>query len=239
MKDLLRPYYLNINKIIYKGSGYYCNICNKSYRKFLPAGNDKRQNAKCPGCGSFERHRLLMYFLKEKTNFFNSNLNVLDVSPNKTMHNLFNQMNNIKYTSVDLMMSYVTQKVDLTQLPFDNETFDCIFCYHVLEHIQDDIKAISELYRVLKRNGWAIIQSPFDKSLNKTLQSEKIMTSEERKEVYGQEDHVRIYGKDFISRIESVGFDVKEDDYIHTFSKDDIIKFGLDKEEIINFCIKS
>jgi len=179
-----------------------------------------------------------MYYLKEKTNLFSDNLTVLDISPLQTFHKLFSKMGNIKYTSIDLEYSYVTLKADLTQLPFQNDTFDCILCYHVLEHIEDDLKALSEMYRVLKKTGWAIIQSPFDKTLEHSFEQHDIRTPGDRKKLFGQDDHVRIYGRDFIKRIESTGFIVNEVDYVNKFSFEEIKKFGLDKEEIINLCTK-
>jgi len=147
-------------------------------------------------------------------------------------------MKNIRYTSIDLEFPYVTLKADLTELPFQDETFDCILCYHVLEHIEDDIKALSEMYRILKKDGWAIIQSPFDKTSEQSLEQNDVITPVDRKKIYGQDDHVRIYGRDFIKRIESTGFVVNEDDFINKFNDSEIIRFGLDREEIINFCTK-
>ncbi|TAL71084.1 MAG: class I SAM-dependent methyltransferase [Bacteroidetes bacterium] len=236
MKHILRRIIFQINKIMLSGNKYYCIICDRNYRKFFSVG--KRSNVRCPGCGSFERHRLLFYFLKEKTTIFKSEYSVMEVAPLLTIHRLFNKLGNIKYTSIDLESDYVTSKVDLTKLPFENDTYDCIFCYHVLEHIEDDIQALSEMFRVLKKGGFAIVQSPLDKSLEKTLQYDNTKTPESRLKAYGQKDHVRIYGRDFISRIESVGFGVTEDKFINSFSDEDINKFALDKEEYINFCYK-
>jgi len=229
---------LHINKYLFSGNKFYCNICDRHYRKFFSAGENRRANARCPGCGSFERHRLMMYFLEEKTNIFSDNLSVLDIAPLKTFHKLFSKMKNIRYTSIDLEFPYVTLKADLTELPFQDETFDCILCYHVLEHIEDDIKALSEMYRILKKDGWAIIQSPFDKTSEQSLEQNDVITPVDRKKIYGQDDHVRIYGRDFIKRIESTGFVVNEDDFINKFNDSEIIRFGLDREEIINFCTK-
>ncbi|MCL5991135.1 MAG: class I SAM-dependent methyltransferase [Bacteroidetes bacterium] len=238
MKNLIRSFLYEINKYIYSGNQFYCNICNKYYRKFFTAGENRRPNARCPGCGAFERHRLMMYFLKDKTDFFSDNLSVLDIAPLQTFHKLFSKMENINYISIDMKLPYVTKRADLTNLPFKDESFDCIICYHVLEHIIDDNNAIREMYRVLKKGGWAIIQSPFDNSLEYSFERQDIITKAERKKFYGQDDHVRIYGRDLIKRIEFSGFVVKEDDFIKKFSDKEIIKFALDKEEIINYCIK-
>jgi SAM-dependent methyltransferase len=180
----------------------------------------------------------MMNYLKERTNLFSVSLAVLDIAPLRLFHDMFCKMSNLNYSSIDLNLPYVTKKADLTNLPFDNETFDCILCYHVLEHIEDDIRALSEMYRVLKKDGWAIIQSPFDKSLENTIAYKDVNSPEERNKLYGQDDHVRIYGRDFVKRICSAGFVVKEDDFVKKYNDLEITKFGLDRDEIINFCTK-
>ncbi|MCW8961534.1 MAG: class I SAM-dependent methyltransferase, partial [Ignavibacteriaceae bacterium] len=115
---------------------------------------------------------------------------------------------------------------------------DAILCYHVLEHIEDDKKAISELYRILKPGGWAILQSPIDTDREKTFEDFTITSSQERKKIFGQEDHVRIYGKDYSLRLKKEDFVVREDDFINKLSESEITKYVLDKNETIFFCKK-
>ncbi len=111
-------------------------------------------------------------------------------------------------------------------------------CYHVLEHIEDDLKAIFELYRILKPGGWAILQSPIDIEREKTYEDFTITTPAERKKVFGQEDHVRIYGRDYFLRLKKAGFKVTEEDFINRFNASEIKKLVLDKDETIFFCSK-
>ena len=116
--------------------------------------------------------------------------------------------------------------------------FNAIICYHVLEHIEDDSKAMAELFRVLKPGGWAILQTPIDDEREETFEDFSITSPKERKKIFGQEDHVRIYGKDYFKRLRKVGFDVTENTFIRKFNQSEIEKFVLDKNEKICFCLK-
>ena len=131
-------------------------------------------------------------------------------------------------------------KIDITDIKFQNNTFDCILCSHVLEHILDDNKAIRELYRVLKPNGWAILQVPILRE--KTFEDPNIQTPEERLKYFGQEDHVRIYGLDYKDRLENAGFKVMVDPYLMELDEDIVQLYKLvpenEPKENIYYCIK-
>jgi len=127
---------------------------------------------------------------------------------------------------------------DLTKLSFKDNSFDAILCYHVLEHIEDDKKAILELFRVLKPGGWAILQTPIDGDREHTFEDFTITSAEERNKAFGQSDHVRIYGRDYFLRLRNAGFFVKEDTFVNKFSEFEITKYVLDKNEIIFLCTK-
>ena len=233
-----RKVYHTINKFIYRGDTYYCPICERGYSRFLPGPDKIRSNSKCPGCSSLERHRLLWLYLTRELNIPTSKLKLLSVAPDYATQSKLKSLNNIDYTSVDLESPLAMYKAELTNLDFNNNSFDAILCYHVLEHIEDDKKAISELYRVLKPGGWAILQSPIDIDREKTFEDFKITSPQERKKIFGQEDHVRIYGKDYSLRLKNAGFIVKEDDFINKLSETETQKFVLDKNEMIFFCKK-
>ena len=233
-----RKVYHTINRFLYKGNNYYCPICEKGYNQFLPGPDNIRSNSKCPGCSSLERHRLLWLYLKSEQNILTSKINLLNISPDYATQTKPISLTNINYTSIDLKSSLAMYIEDLTNLSFKDNTFDAILCYHVLEHIEDDLKAISELYRILKPGGWAILQSPIDIEREKTYEDFTITTPAERKKVFGQEDHVRIYGRDYFLRLKEAGFTVREDAFINGFNASEIKKFVLDKNETIFFCWK-
>jgi SAM-dependent methyltransferase len=233
-----RNSYHFLNRFLYTGEKYYCPICEKGYKKFLPGGDNLTGNSKCPGCSSLERQRLLWLYLNQKINIQNKKIKLLNVAPDLAIQSKLRSLNNIDYISIDLESKLAMQKQDLTNLTFNENYFDAIICYHVLEHIYDDRKAMSELLRVLKPGGWAIIQTPIESDREKTYEDFSITSPKERKKIFGQEDHVRIYGRDYFNRLEQVGFRVIKDDFINKFDESEIERLVLDKGEILFFCTK-
>lgn len=202
--------------LILYGDRFYCPICGGRYRKFLPGGVKLRPNAKCPGCGSLERDRLLWIVLEYlwKTHKISKGGHLLHVAPESMLAKKFKQ--NYDYLSVDLDGSRAMQAMDITDINLPDCQFDAIVCNHVLEHIPDDTKAMSELYRVLKPGGWASLQIPRG-TQEDTEEDLSITDPEERERLYGNKEHVRRYGKDYQLRLEKAGFEVL------TFSKEDVL----------------
>lgn len=148
--------YVRFRVLLYRGNRYTCPVCQGSFRRFLPYGLRPRPNAQCQRCGSLERHRLLWLYLKERTDFFAHNLRVLDVAPMPVLQQKWRTLANLDYLSVDIASPLAMVQMDITDMKLPEQQFDCILCYHVLEHIPDDRKAMQELFRVLKPGGWAI-----------------------------------------------------------------------------------
>ena len=206
----------------------------KKIAKFLPYGYGKqRANALSPGTLSLERHRQMWLYLQNETNFFTDKLKVLHIAPEQDFLRRFKKMDNLDYTSADLFSPIVDVKADILDLPFEDNSFDVIICNHVLEHIVDDRKAMSELYRVMKSGGWGILQVPMKNSLEKTYEDFTITDPKERQKHFGQYDHVRWYGMDYFDRLRSVGFEADINFYSQKFSEADIKRFGLNKNEIL------
>ena len=225
--------------ILYRGNKFTDPINGKSYRKFLPYGYVKqRDNALSPGTLSLERHRLLWLYLNNETNFFSKTLKVLHIAPEQCFYNLFKNLKNINYTTFDLNSPLADIKGDICNLPFKENSFDFILCNHVLEHINDDKKAMKELYRVLNKNGTAILQVPINQKSSKTFEDSSIVDKKERIEKFGQYDHIRLYGLDYFKKLESFGFKVDPLKYSKEFTESEIIKYGLIKDEIIPVCKK-
>ncbi|MCO6565369.1 MAG: class I SAM-dependent methyltransferase [Apibacter sp.] len=218
----------------YRGDKYLDPIDGKKYRKFLPYGYDKpRDNALAPGTLSLERHRLMWLYLQNDTNFFSSSLKVLSIAPEQCFLKRFKRLKNLEYITADLYSPIVDVKADILDLPFKDNEFDVIFCNHVLEHIEDDAKAMSELYRVMRPGGWGIFQVPMRYGYDKTYEDFSITDKEERKKHFGQYDHVRWYGMDYFERLEKVGFQVEQVKYYKTLSKSEMEKYALSKNEIL------
>ena len=225
--------------ILFRGNKFTDPINGKSYRKFLPYGYVKqRNNALSPGTLSLERHRLLWLYLNNETNFFSKTLKVLHIAPEQCFYNLFKNLKNINYTTFDLNSPLADIKGDICNLPFKENSFDFILCNHVLEHINDDKKAMKELYRVLNKNGTAILQVPINQKSSKTFEDSSIVDKKERIEKFGQYDHIRLYGLDYFKKLESFGFKVDPLKYSKEFTESEIIKYGLIKDEIIPVCKK-
>ncbi|MBK6266037.1 methyltransferase domain-containing protein [Marivirga sp. S37H4] len=226
---------LKIIGLFYRGDNVYCPINEKGYRKFLPYGRvNPRPNALCPDTLSLERHRLIWLYLKNKTNFFTENLKVLHVAPEQCFMKYFEAIHKENYITADLESPLAKVKMDVHDIPFDDNTFDVTFCNHVMEHVDNDIKAMSELHRILKPGGWGIIQVPFFPPIpDETFEDDTITNPKEREKVFGQDDHVRLYGKDYPDRLRKAGFVVKEEDYINEIPAEWIEKYALPKDEII------
>ncbi len=224
---------------ILKGNRYTDPIDGKSFRYFLPYGyGNIRYNVLSPSTLSLERHRLMWLFLKEKTDFFTSPKKVLHIAPEQCFINLFKNQKNLDYTTADLHSPLADVKADILDLPFDDNSFDVVICNHVLEHIEDDYKAMSELYRVMKPGGFGIFQVPQNTSLKKTYEDFSITNPKERSLHFGQYDHVRIYGYDYFNRLEKVGFLVQAVNLSAELSKELIIRYGLTENELLPFCKK-
>jgi len=230
---------LKIIAFFYRGTGVQCNVCGKSFRRFLPYGRmNPRDNALCPNCLALERHRLMWLYLSEKTPFFENELKLLHIAPEACFIGRIRKLKNIQYTTADLESPLADVKMDIRRMPFPEGSFDAVFCNHVMEHIDDDKLAMSEVFRVLKPGGWAIIQSPQDMSLEKTYEDPSINTPSAREKAYGQSDHMRTYGRDYGQRLASAGFTVTEDDFVKKLPAETVKKLALPAEEIIYFCQK-
>ena len=226
-------------RLYLKGNQYTDPIDGKSFRKFIPYGyNRVRKNALSPSTYSLERHRMLWLYLKNETNVFSKKIKLLHFAPEAAFHEIFKKSNNISYDTIDLNSPLAKIKADICNLPLEDNTYDFILCNHVLEHINDDIKAMSELYRVLKKGGIGIFQIPIDINRDKTFEDSSIKDPKERNKVFGQYDHVRIYGMDYYDRLKSVGFSVEQIKYADNLTKDEIKKYCLNSNEIIPVCKK-
>ncbi|AIY13285.1 class I SAM-dependent methyltransferase [Cellulophaga baltica] len=217
-----------------KGDTYTDPIDGKSFKRFLPYGYESpRENVLSPSTLSLERHRLLWLYLKDETDFFTKKYKVLHFAPEQAFYKRFRALENLNYTTTDLDSPLADIKADICDLPFADNSFDIIFCNHVLEHIPDDTKAMEEIYRILKPNGWAILQIPQDLKRATTFEDDTITDRKERAKIFGQYDHVRIYGRDYFTKLREIGFHVDEVDYTSKLTPETIDKYRLAKGEIL------
>ncbi|MGD1843476.1 MAG: class I SAM-dependent methyltransferase [Thermonemataceae bacterium] len=225
--------------LFYRGNKVECPICEKTYRKFLPYGRiNPRENALCPGSQSLERHRLMWLYLKEKTDFFTAPHKLLHIAPESCFIKKFEALPNITYTTADLESPLAKVKMEIHAMPFADNSFDIVFCNHVMEHVEDDLQAMREIYRVLSLGGWAIIQSPINESLATSYEDASITSPQGREKAFGQDDHLRMYGRDYPERLRAAGFEVVEDRFVMEMSPEKVARYALPANEIIYLCKK-
>ena len=217
----------------------FCPLCDSELPTFIPGGvNNARENALCPKCGSLERNRAAYLFLKEETNIFSKNIKMLHFAPERLLSEIFRKKENIDYLPVDINpnMPGVKEKMDIQDIKYPDNTFDLIYCSHVLEHVPNDKKALEELYRVLKPNGKAIIQVPLNRNFKETFEDESFNTPELRLKHYGQSDHVRFYGLDFQKKLENAGFKASNE-YVGSMDRKSQKKYGFENDNLF-YCTK-
>jgi SAM-dependent methyltransferase len=222
-----------------KGKRYTDPIDGKSFRKFLPYGyGTPRENVLSPSTLSLERHRLLWLWLERETDFFSKPAKVLHFAPEQAFYKRFRKMKHLQYTTTDLNSPLADIKADICALPFKDNAYDIILCNHVLEHIPDDAQAMRELYRVLKPGGMAILQIPQELDRTVTFEDNTITDPTERAKIFGQYDHVRVYGRDYFDTLRSFGFKVDEVDYTNQLDTKEVDRYRLAKGEILPVCWK-
>ncbi len=223
----------------FRGNRYTDPINGKSYRSFLPYGYVKiRPNALSPGTLSLERHRLIWLYLQSETDFFTKPSKVLHMAPEKAFMTRLRKLKHLDYTTCDLESPLAEIKADICDLPFADNSFDWILCNHVLEHIPNDTKAMQELFRVLKPAGKALLQVPLDTARDSTFEDNSITDKAMRTKVFGQYDHVRIYGMDYFDMLRAVGFEVDELKFGKTLSEEARKRYVVVANEYIPIGIK-
>jgi len=218
----LEPSLRYLYSFIRIGNNYQCNICNFNTNKFEKTIYDEYL---CPKCGSLSKDRRLWKLLEDS--FIQNDIKILDFSPSRPIYRRLKKIKNIDYLASDLSGNFIADlNLDITNINCADKSFDLIICYHILEHVVEDIKAIKELYRIIKTNGLVIIQTPFIEG--EIYENYEITKPEERLIHFGQEDHVRIYSVEgLVNRLTSNGFKVG----IKKFEADDFL--GLKKEIIL------
>jgi SAM-dependent methyltransferase len=207
-KDLVRAGVQAVMGAVYAGRARYCPICEGSSRRFLPFGVVLREDAQCPRCLALERHRLLWLFLSRRTDLFDGRpKRVLHVAPEFAFAPRLRKRLGESYLTADLENPRAMVKMDITRIQFPDESFDVILCSHVLEHVSDDRQAMRELRRVLRSSGWAILLVPIFGE--RTFEDPSIVDPRERLKAFHQEDHVRLYGPDYVDRLRDEGFEVE------------------------------
>ena len=208
--------------ILYRGDKVECPVCERKFSKFLSYGSNvaHRENVLCPYDLTLERHRLMYLYLKQESNFFTAeNLKVLHMAPEQCFLDIFKKQKNLDYLTADIESPIADLHFDLHQIPLEDNRFDVVFCNHVMEHVEDPIQCMKELYRVMKKGGWALMQVPQDFQSDTTYEDASIINPKEREKHFWQKDHLRLFGKDYPQWLQKAGFKVEEFDVTKHFEK--------------------
>ncbi len=223
LKSLVRLY----------GSHYprYCTVCGHEGR-FFSYGYPLVADVLCPGCLTLERHRALAIY-DEETNLF-AGKDILHFAPEPGLAKLILRRSPKSYRTCDLFAENVDLKINIEGIDLPDASVELVLCLHVLEHV-DDKKAMPELYRILRSSGVAIVMVPVEEGLDETYENPNIKSRGDRLLHFGQEDHVRYYGRDVRDRLRAVGFSVSE----WTSREPQVSRHGLKRGEKIFICAKN
>lgn len=256
---LFRFVLLHIKAIFNSGKKYCCPLCNQWFNDFLAAGSNAEvilrmevigsgyRKHLCPYCFSKDRDRASFLYIKNVVNQRKSPYFLLHIAPEPQLGKQLMEHPLVKYVSGDAYLANYTKKdfseetlhLNVLNLPFDTDSFNIIICNHVLEHIEDDDKAIREIFRVLAKNGFAILQVPYSLINSNTYQVQNANTKAKRILLYGQFDHVRIYSKnDYIQKLEKAGFFVEQVNWEKVIGARQVNRLGLNPQEVLIVCHK-
>ncbi len=254
VRPLLHKAHLFYNSF---GNKKKCYICKKKFFHFskFRGGTKKKSgfirrlnmvgsdvdNFRCLYCYANDRERHLFMFFDE-LNLWNEvkGAKVLHFAPEKNLSDKIKELKPSEYIKGDLFPANDSiKKIDATDIPFADGTFDLLICNHVLEHIPDYLQAMKEIYRVLKPKGFAILQTPYSKLLKRNFEEQNINTKEQRTFFYGQGNHVRVFSEEqFLNDLKETGFNMhiaKNSDY---FDDKKCYYFGVNKKEDLIRVIK-
>ena len=225
--------------LFYVGSGRECPLCGCRRRKFLPYGYvTQREDALCPNCLALERHRLLWLWLVRESDLGRGAMalpKLLHVAPEVALMRKFKKMyarEAERYVTADLESPLADLHFDIQQIPLEDNSFDVVICNHILEHVESDHRALSEIRRILRPGGWAVVMSPVDLGREKTFEDDSITDPAERTRLFGQYDHRRVYGRDYVERLAEVGFEVYDENYRERLPEKEQQLYALPDEHI-------
>lgn len=221
--------------MFYRGDKYYCNLCGNSLKAFIDG--KPNEDFICPACGSLSRTRILWDYLKKNgIETGAEKKRVLHFSPHRYLRRKLKSIPALIYTDSDYLSDDCTEKYDICDIAEEKDTFDMIICYHILEHIKPDVKAMSELYRVLKKDGRLLVQVPLAERFSEEETGEE-KTKAERAALYGQDDHVRWYTEPVLrERLTAAGFRVEK--IHHQQAMPDREKVKANADDVIFKCEK-
>lgn len=224
---VLSPAYRAVRRIVrimrHSGEGVECLCCKRTFTGWV----GRPDIGSCPNCDSTTRQKVLIHFLEKHLATTSGPLDTLYFAPDPGPHAWLQGQSRIALTTTDLSAAGVDEHWDITAIPQPDQCYDMIVCSHVLEHVPEDQKAMSELRRLLKPDGMLFLQVPYARDSAKTDEDPSITDPKERERRFGQFDHVRHYGRDLLDRLSQNGFVVETMRVEDVFSEDQMERFGL------------
>ena len=231
----------------YRGDSFLCPVCGYHGRALAPIGFDVdvlkekqvsgagRRNAGCFNCGVIDRERLVHVYLRDVLGIYDRTRSsrILHIAPDEHITRILGRSGALEYVCGDKFAegyAYAAnvRTMDVEDLPFNSDHFDLVICNHVLEHVPDDARAMREILRVLKPGGHAVLQVPLSANSPKTIEDPSITDPKERERVYGQFDHLRLYGQDYGDRLKAAGFIVER---LQLARQKEFERYGLNPDE--------
>lgn len=228
--------------MLYRGRRLECPTCGGRFRRMRHGRG--RRDVQCPRCGSYERVRALWLFLRDRTDLFEESNKVLHFAPEPSIAAAIESMPNVDYISADIEPGVAMEVVDITAIPYPEGSFDAVICSHVLEHVSDDRRAMSEVFRALRPGGTAYFMQPVDFERAETYEDPSIVSPEERLRAFNQHNHVRVYGRDVRARLTGAGFEVTERRYTEELDPADRARYALqdgsatEREDVVFVAVK-
>jgi len=232
---------LRLKARAFRGNMFYCSLCGFNAKAFLPSPDGERPNVRCPRCDSLERHRAQWTFGLQTLPFTREQaFSVLHVTPEFCITDrLLSTWPRMRYrTAMFPQHPFADYCFDVQRISLPSESVDVVICNHILEHVPDDRAALDELYRVIKTGGFLFVQVPFDANREITFEDPSVVSAEKRRELFGQEDHVRVYGADFAQRPAQAGFSVTVVKFWETMSQTELVRQALTDREPVYICRK-
>jgi SAM-dependent methyltransferase len=233
----------------FRGQRRHCVACNRDVPAFIPfpggwksapalmsaldvIGSDL-DHYSCPRCGANDRERHLLLYLEQSGIFREAaGLQILHFAPEPAVERMITQRIPRKYVRADLfVVAPGMERIDLHAIPYPDGSFDVVIANHVLEHVADDARVLSEIRRVLRPGGTAVLQTPYSAVLSRTIEDPAVTSPESRLQLYGQADHVRLYGVDLFERIVAAGFRSRQSSHEGALPDVDAAVFGVNRHE--------
>lgn len=222
--------------LLYVGRGRECPLCGTRRRRFLPYGYvTSREDALCPHCLALERHRMIWLWIERNTDLMASRPRLLHIAPEVSLMRHFKRVyrGTEGYITADLESPLADMHFDVQHIPLESRSVDVVIANHLFEHVKDDRLAMRELYRIMRPGGWGIMVVPEDRGRATTFEDETITDPAERTRIFGQYDHLRVYGRDYDDRLREAGFEVERIAFAASLTKEERRLYAVGSDDLV------